>query len=114
MQQAFSGMFPIAEWEKGELRQDDHSTIDLKRQPPPGDQELSETGRQRGAGGAHHPQAHNQTTIGALSWLAAQTSKARPAAWGVDEPEEAEAPSFLDVKETNAVVRLARRARTRP
>ena len=120
VQQALSKMFPIAEWEKGEfdyigsqLKQGEDGTIHLGQRsyvnsrlesvnfPKPEDPEdLADPITRK----------DNQSTIGALSWLAAQTRPDLQSGVSMSQRKQKH-PTFSDVKETNGVVRLAQKGK---
>ena len=113
-------MFPISEWEKGEfdyigsqLRQEENGTIHLGQRsyvnsrlksvdfPKPKDNgELADAITRR----------DNQSTVGALSWLAAQSRPDLQAGVSLSQRKQKH-PTFSDVKETNVVVKMAQRAK---
>ena len=120
VQQALSGMFPISEWEKEEfdyigsqLRQDKDGTIHLGQKSYVNSRlesvvhpKVEDTGELADA----ITKRDNQSTIGALSWLAAQSRPDLQAGVSLSQRKQRH-PTFADVKETNVVVKMAQRAK---
>eukprot|EP00435_Cladocopium_sp_Y103_P026720 s1126_g6.t1 len=117
-----SGIFPIAEWEEGEfehvgstITQDEHGIHLSQKSYVNSRLETVEIPKQAILDDAADMVAKidNQSTIGALSWLASQSRPDLQAGVSLSQRKQKN-PSYGDVKETNKVVKMAQNGKGEP
>jgi hypothetical protein len=122
MKVSLSGIFPIAEWDVGEfeyvgtnIKQDDAgihlsqmSYVNSRLETVEIPKNVILDDRADGV-----TKIDNQSTIGALSWLASQSRPDLQAGVSLSQRKQKQ-PSFGDVKETNKVVKMAQNGKGEP
>ena len=122
MKQSLSAIFPIADWEEGDFEyvgssvRQDKDGIHLSQQAYVDSRlETVELPKEAVLDDAADmvSKVDNQSTVGALSWLASQTRPDLQAGVSLSQRKQ-KSPSFGDVKETNKVVKMAQVAKHEP